>query len=75
VLRGDASDFITVCRDEDCSRDVEVDDAAPHADDEWETSEETEGFAGEASGAQAGWDNGEHSHAWRSRGGGGALTD
>ena len=76
MVGGDASDFVAIGRDHHGGGNIELDDASPDAYDERKTGEKTEGFAGETSGTQSGWDDSEHSHAWRSPGGGveGALT-
>ena len=70
MLARDAGNFVAIGRHDDCVRDVELDDALPHADDERQSGEESKWFSGETGGTQSGWDHGEHTHRSRSLGGG-----
>ena len=68
VIRSHALHLVAIGGHDDRRGHVQLRDAPPDADDERQTGEEAEGFTGETRGAQSGWDNSEHSLAWRSRG-------
>jgi hypothetical protein len=66
VARDDIGDLRTVRGDHDVVGDADLCHALVHADDERQSSEESEGFAGEARCAQSRWDDGERPHTRRS---------
>ena len=74
MFRSGAGHLVAVGGNDDRGGDVEIDDALPDADDQWQAGEEAEGLSGEAGRAQPGWDHCERPHARRSGGVGCALT-